>query len=95
MMLVPVALMKHYEEDLIKFKRLSDLKRVLESCGVGRVEHIWKQVNALRDKYFGESKGLLEEIKNMFTSKPLEPVLTEFYRRESARMDRRKHTQSL
>jgi hypothetical protein len=32
-------------------------------------------MNNLKEKYFGEVRGFLDEIKNIFNSKPLESIL--------------------
>ena len=91
MVLVAIALVKYYEEDLMKAKRFSDFRLILESQRVAKAQHVIKEVTALRQRYFGEVKGgFLDEIKSIFNSKPLEPILVEFYKRETAKIDRRK-----
>lgn len=90
MLLLAVALVKYYEEDLLKAKRLRDFSQILESKGVGRAQQLIRQANQLREKYFGEAKGLVDEIKQIFNSKPLQPILYDFYRWEGGRLDRRK-----
>lgn len=60
MILLSVALLKHYEEDLMSVKRLSDFCRVLESKKVNKVQHLITSMNELKEKYFGEVKGLLD-----------------------------------
>lgn len=96
MLLVAVALVKYYEEDLMKAKRLTDFRLVLESQRVAKAQHLLKEVGALRQRYFGEVRGgFLDELKSIFNSKPLEPVLTEFYRRETAKIDRRKSSREI
>jgi hypothetical protein len=50
----------------------------------------------LKQKYFAEVKGgLLDEIKNIFNTKPLEPILFEFYKRETAKIDKRKTSKEI
>jgi hypothetical protein len=36
-----------------------------------KIQHIIKEVIALKEKYFGQTKGFLDEIKNIFNAKPL------------------------
>lgn len=72
MVLIAIALVKYYEEDLMKAKRFSDFCLILESQKVAKAQHIIKEVASLRQKYFGEVKGgFLDEIKSIFNSKPL------------------------
>jgi hypothetical protein len=40
MLLLAVALVKYYEEDLLKVKRLRDFSIILESKGVGRAQQL-------------------------------------------------------
>lgn len=59
-------------------------------------QHIIKEIINLKQKYFAEVKGgFLDEIKNIFNSKPLEPILFEFYKRETAKIDKRKTSKEL
>lgn len=60
MVLLSVSLIKHYEEDLISAKRLNDFARILESKKISKVHHIINGMNALREKYFGEDRGLFD-----------------------------------
>jgi hypothetical protein len=57
-----------------------------------KIQHIISQIHHLKEKYFGEAKGILDSIKDIFNSKPLEPVLYEFYQRETAKIDSRKNS---
>lgn len=90
MVLLSVSLIKHYQQDLISAKRLNDFARILESKKVNKVHHIINGMNSLREKYFGEDRGLFDQIKNIFSSKPLESALQQFYKKESAKVDRKK-----
>lgn len=95
MVLLSVALIKHYEEDLITIKRLKDFRRVLEGKKLTKVGLLLAFLNELKQKYFGEVRGIIDEIKSIFNSKPLEPVLHEFYKRESVKMDKTKSSRVL
>jgi hypothetical protein len=86
-MLIAIAIIKNYEEELLKCKRLKDFCEIMERKNKLKTHSILKEVVSLKEKYFGQSKGILDEIKNIFNTKPLEPVLFEFYKQESHRLD--------
>ena len=88
--LLAVFLVKHYSLQLLNCRRLKTVAEVLESKNTPSHDIIIKELMILREKYFGSSKTLIEEIKNIFISKPLEPVLVDFYKRESIKMDKRR-----
>lgn len=57
MVLVAIALIKYYEEDLMKAKRLRDFSLVMESQKIIKSQHIIKEIVGLKQKYFAEVKG--------------------------------------
>jgi hypothetical protein len=67
----------------------------MESKQINKVHPILQGVDQLKERYFGEVRGLLDELKNIFNAKPLESVVSEFYTREGIRMDRRKAKREL
>ena len=88
--LLIVSIIKHYEEELLKTKRLVEFARVLESKTITKVQSVRAAVQMLKEKYFGEVRGILAEIKNMFNDKPLEVVLSEYYKQQTAIKEKRK-----
>ncbi len=56
----------------MKAKRLKDFSLTMESQKIMKSQHIIKEIANLKQKYFAEVKGgFLDEIKNIFNSKPL------------------------
>jgi hypothetical protein len=57
MVLASIALIKYYEEDLMKAKRLKDFSLIMESQKIMKSQHIIKEIINLKQKYFAEVKG--------------------------------------
>lgn len=52
MVLLSVALIKYYEEDLITAKRLVDFSRIIESKKITKINVIFNSIKALKESYF-------------------------------------------
>lgn len=59
-LLIAIAIVKHEQEELAKCKRLRDIKEQLESQSIKNSQAVLKEVLTLKEKYFGESRGILD-----------------------------------
>ena len=63
----------------------------MESKKITKIQPIFTTIDLIKEKYFNQGTGILEEIKHIFiNSKPMEPVLLEFNKRENAKSEKKK-----
>lgn len=83
--LITVWLCKFYAGKLMSCAGVKEVCGVLESMHTGEAQSIIRDIITLRDKYFQQGQ----------LPKPLEPILIDFYKRETQQMDIRKESRQI